>query len=97
SQKILKLFPEYKMGEIQPIKTAIALLEELSTVSRSDHPPGRVLRRAREQSGKSMGDMARHIGCTVVHVSDVERDIARYTREELAKSYELVPPEAKTP
>lgn len=34
---------------------------------------GRKLCRLREAVGKSMGDLAEHLGVSVVHVSDVER------------------------
>lgn len=51
---------------------------------------GQIIRKKRQAAGKTMGNLARHLGVSVVFVSDVERGKAMYSREQLKKVEELI-------
>jgi len=52
---------------------------------------GKLLRLARQQAGKSMGDLAKHLGVSVVFISDVERgNRAPLTTERILQAAQLL-------
>jgi len=52
---------------------------------------GELLRQARTKAGRTMGDLAEHLGVSVAYVSDVERGTrAPLTAQRLARAVELL-------